>query len=239
MAYGTVLLSSSVSILFYPLLLLVLSENQHALTDHIPIIRTILAADSGSIYDPHPTLTYTWDPEQPIPIHLRRATTTHTDDDASTTSPTSSSQRTHASSFSSAVPPSATSTIFPSPTHVDNAYYPHAYPVTPPANGSYGGASSLTRPRPSITAVHHSAISYELGPHPADPHSVAVPGSSPISSASPNYAFPIHDSGGFVHNGGALPILGASSAEGNGVSPSACSQQVRGQELWVYAGTGG
>ncbi|KAF9484877.1 hypothetical protein BDN70DRAFT_871851, partial [Pholiota conissans] len=213
----------------------------------------VVTADSGSIYDPHPVLTYTWDPDQPVPVHLRRtSTTTTTDDDASTSNTNShiSGRRKHAASVSSSQPPapSATSSIFPSPTHVDNAYYPHAYPVTPPVNGSYGASSSYTTntplsssppSRPSLAAIHHSAISYELGPHPADPHTVVLPAASPISGAG--------GAGGF-HNGGGvgMPMPGngegvtmGGSAHGNGAGSNAFRQDVKGQELYVYAGSGG
>lgn len=88
----------------------------------------IVTADSGSIYDPHPHLTYEWDPTLRISSHTRPA-----------------------------------------------------------------------------------KCSFDLGPHPADPHSIVLP-----SSPSPASYYASNDNG-----------------------MTNLSQSVPGQELWVYGGQGG
>jgi hypothetical protein len=92
-----------------------------------------IAADSGSIYDPYPTLTYRWDPDVPSRRHQSRQR--------------SSSQ---------------------------------------------------------------NVTSFELGPHPADPHSTTAPLAAELQINGYNFA-----------------------------GPNARSQEVIGQELWVYGGNGG
>lgn len=93
-------------------------------------------------------------------------------------------------------------------------------------------------PRPSLSAVLHSARSFELGPHPADPHSMVIP-TSPVIGNSPTM-------GSFNFPPG-MPIPNTNGqhrnvSEGNGFSDGTegmCSETVQGQELWVYGGQGG
>lgn len=67
---------------------------------------------------------------------------------------------------------------------------------------------------PPTSNGHRDVKSFDLGPHPADPHSVIH---SP--SASDNF---------HPHSNGKAPQ-----------GPNAQSEQVPGQEIWVYAGNGG
>ncbi|KAJ3487415.1 hypothetical protein NLJ89_g11716 [Agrocybe chaxingu] len=149
------------------------------------------AADSGSIYEPHPTLTYTWDPDQSVPDHTRNPSQPN-----SALNPTSPfSQRSASSSIQS--------------------------PSSPPRSSGLHGL--------------HSATSYELGPHPADPHSTVLPASPTVSAFSvPSYPFSPgqHQEGSNGHGNGSF------GADG-GYGPNTCSEKVLGQELWVYGGHGG
>jgi len=171
------------------------------------------AADSGSIYNPHPLLSYAWDPDQPIPSHHRRTTT----------------------SFSEAYPPprpSYNGVNLPqqSPPFNDNPNYPVPDNTNNSGyhNGFQGGYSPTSTTRPNGLAALHSATSYELGPHPADPHSTVLPtpASPTVSSLSvPGYPF----------------SAGASASPGSFQSNNSntCSERVLGKELFVYGGQGG
>ena len=97
-----------------------------------------IAADSGSTYEPHPVLTYEWDPDAPHPSY----------DD-----------RTH---------------------------------------GNYNGHGA----QPSK--------SFDLGPHPADPHSITLAGAPQKETSN-----------------------------GSSLGPNYSCQDVPGQEIWVYGGNGG
>ncbi|KAF8162955.1 hypothetical protein B0H34DRAFT_301294 [Crassisporium funariophilum] len=140
----------------------------------------VVTADSGSIYDPHPVLTYAWDPEQPVPIPQQRRNKSSTPTDYR--------------------------------------------------------AASVDSGRPSGLSQLHSATSYELGPHPADPHSTILPASPTVSSfsVSNDFQFGPSISNGSEKNG---------TINGNGseskFGPQTCSEKVAGQELWVYGGYGG
>lgn len=131
----------------------------------------MLAADSGSIYDPHPVLTYSWDPKFQGGSDLNSV-----DLEGS-----------------------------------------HAHKRT---------ESSDLRATPSqSTTVSHRT--YELAPHPADPHSTILP-VSPTTSAfyAPNHVF---------HKSPVSPANG----NFNGSPTTNCSDKAYGQELWVYCGIGG
>lgn len=116
-----------------------------------------------------------------------------------------------------------------------------------PTHGSHGTLSSVHRnnssddhpsPRPSSLHQLHSTSSYELGLHPADPHSTLLPTSPTVPSFSTshhsNFA-PGPNGHGAIHG----------SVEGNGswdehrFGPDICTERVPGQELWVYGGHGG
>ncbi|TFK42983.1 hypothetical protein BDQ12DRAFT_677131 [Crucibulum laeve] len=112
----------------------------------------VVTADSGSIYEPHPTLVYEWDPDKRSqPTQFQRSSSSH-------------------------------------------------------SNGQRTGAS------------------FDLGPHPADPHSTVMPASpqkSTFPSASSLFASPN------VRQNGEAP------------GPNASRESVLGQEIWVYGGQGG
>ncbi|KJA20267.1 hypothetical protein HYPSUDRAFT_68674 [Hypholoma sublateritium FD-334 SS-4] len=149
----------------------------------------IVTADSGSVYDPHPSIAYTWDPARPVPPHTPPHARVRTASAAPTSTTTTSSSHGQTSTSSSGPPT----------------------------------ASSHERSRPSFA--------FELGPHPADPHSVVIPG-------SPAGGFGSAGGFGAAANGSAMAMPEPASP-GTGSSPSACRQEVKGQELWVYAGAGG
>lgn len=126
----------------------------------------MVAADSGSIYEPHPTLSYEWDPDF-------RTTSLRTPPPPRQRGPSVSSRKS-------------------------------------PTNGS--GFSNLPTPP-----------SFNLGPHPADPHSTVLPTSPTASQFSPSSAFG--------------NVLGMPN--GRNLGPNASKEVVTGQELWVYGGQGG
>ncbi|KIM49433.1 hypothetical protein M413DRAFT_438618 [Hebeloma cylindrosporum] len=169
----------------------------------------IVTADSGSIYDPHPALTYFWDPEQPIPPHHRRTTTSF-----STVNPP---PRPSFSSFNGGSPTNPNNN-FPVPEHSNNGFH-----------GPYSPSSS-TISRPSGLAALHTATSYELGPHPADPHSTVLPMSSPTVSS--------FSGSGYAFSAGASPSS-ADRTSYQSVNPNTCRERVLGKELFVYGGQGG
>lgn len=83
----------------------------------------------------------------------------------------------------------------------------------------------------------HSASSYELGPHPADPHSTVLPVSTNFSSSS------ISDHSNFApsairHEATNRSVEGNGSREEHRFGPGTCTERVPGQELWVYGGQG-
>ncbi|PPQ81212.1 hypothetical protein CVT25_015736 [Psilocybe cyanescens] len=144
----------------------------------------VVTADSGSFYEPHfPMLTYSWDPEAPVPSHQRQATT----DTVSQTS----------SQFSS---------------------------------GADGNGSPIASSRPSGLGQIHTATSYELGPHPADPHSTVMPGSPTMGT----FGFGNRPIPNTTLNGN-----GYGYRDEDGMSSNLCSERAHGQELWVYGGQGG
>ncbi|KAF9566336.1 hypothetical protein CPC08DRAFT_628649 [Agrocybe pediades] len=182
----------------------------------------IVTADSGSLYEPHPMLVYTWNPDQWVPHtdhHQQRSRA------STTTLPASGQGPSHAPGM-----PSPSGSTFTSGTQNSNG------------NG-HGG-------RPSLSNVLHSARSYELGPHPADPHSMVLP-ASPIV---PNITSPVMGSFNFPPG---MPIPNTNSHPNNNTngtgqsyglrnddgmgdgSAGMCSETVQGQELWVYGGQGG
>ncbi|KAF9452283.1 hypothetical protein P691DRAFT_795246 [Macrolepiota fuliginosa MF-IS2] len=119
----------------------------------------IVTADSGSVYDPHPKLTYEWDPHRPPPSTLYAQSN-------GTNGPHSVSPQTSTSSSGNG-----------------NGY---------PSRGK----------------------SFDLGWHPADPHSTALP----VSLISPS--------------------VSASTTTGT-LGSNANSEDAYGQEIWVYPGAGG
>lgn len=144
------------------------------------LFQFLLAADSGSIYDPHPTLSYSWDPDQSLPANRRTS----------------------------------------------NSMYPCK------SSADHQTDSESQRYQPSS---HHlySAASYELGPHPADPHSTTL-----FTSTSSQFNLDSGANGDEATNG---------SVKGNGswdegrcrFGPGTCTERVSGQELWVYGGDRG
>jgi hypothetical protein len=169
----------------------------------------VQAADAGSVYEPSPVLTYTWDPSAPVPEHTKR---TNSFSDTESQAPRSPRQS-FASSHQAA-------SIFPSPTSHDNNYYPQAFAKTPPNTGSYG---EFTAPRPSGLGQLHTATSYELGPHPADPHAMVIP-------TAPNGTNGFAQGG--ISPGMPMPHIAAQNS-------NVFNQRAEGQELWVYGGYGG
>ncbi|KDR81789.1 hypothetical protein GALMADRAFT_239986 [Galerina marginata CBS 339.88] len=162
----------------------------------------VITADSGSIYEPHPTLTYTWDPEQPVPPRHHRQTSL--------------------SMSNTANPP------FPNPTPTSSQF--SSSPT------EMNGDSFADHGRPSGLSQLHSAKSYELGPHPADPHSTFLAVSPTMGSFGFNPNMPIpnttSNSNGYRNgtNGDRVSEHG---------SDHLCSERVPGQEIWVYGGHGG
>ncbi|KAF9036679.1 hypothetical protein BJ165DRAFT_1394689 [Panaeolus papilionaceus] len=155
----------------------------------------IVTADSGSIYEPFPTLNYSWDPTAPPPLHQRQPTTD------TYTSPVQHSHSTSTSDFQS----------------------PHNL--------------STTTSRPSTVQKPHSAASYVLGPHPADPHSTILPASPTVSVlGNSNYPFSITEPTSFAAGNGASPTHSDAPSQ---APPGTFSETVTGQELWVYGGSGG
>lgn len=138
------------------------------------LFQFLLAADSGSIYDPPPTLSYSWDPDQSVPAHRRTS----------------------------------------------NSIYPSK------SSGDYQKDSESQRYQPSSLHHLHSVASYELGLHPADPHST-------ITSAT------FSSSGASGHGATNGSVKGNGSWEEHRFGPGTCTERVSGQELWVYGGQGG
>lgn len=126
----------------------------------------IVTADSGSIYEPHPTLSYEWDPDF-------RTTSLRTPPPPRQRGPSVSSGK-----------------------------------------SSTNGSGFSNQPTPP---------SFNLGPHPADPHSTVLPTSPMASQFSTSSAF------------GNVPGMPNSRNMG----PNASREVVTGQELWVYGGQGG
>ena len=86
--------------------------------------------------------------------------------------------------------------------------------------------STISRATPSQSSTQ-SHVTYELGPHPADPHSTILPASSTTSTFhAPSYSF---------H---ASPASRSNTIHDR-FPTSSCIQKAFGQELWVYCGTGG
>jgi hypothetical protein len=113
----------------------------------------IVTADSGSLYEPNPRLSYEWDPDKSTLATLR-------------------------------------------------------------VNGTHAGYPASIKTASSNTQNGNGHLPLELGPHPADPHSTILP-ASPINT-----------------------IASASTASET-VGPRARREDSYGQDIWVYAGTGG
>ena len=145
----------------------------------IPLISIfLLAADSGSIYDPPPTLSYSWDPDQFVPAHRRTS----------------------------------------------NSMYPSK------SSGDHQTDSESQR-HPSSLHHLHSAASYELGPHPADPHSTIL-----LPSTSSHFNL---TSGASSHGATNGSVKENGSWDEHRFGPGTCTERVSGQELWVYGGQSG
>ena len=154
------------------------SVTSFSLICSVSLFQFLLAADSGSIYDPHPTLSYSWDPDQSVPTHRR---TSHS--------------------------------MYPSKN-----------------SGDHQTDSESQRYQPSS---HHlySVASYELGPHPADPHSTTLLSST---SSQLNLA-----SGANGHGATNTSVKGNGGWDEDRFGPGTCTERVSGQELWVYGGQSG
>ncbi|PPR04970.1 hypothetical protein CVT24_010428 [Panaeolus cyanescens] len=157
-------------------------------------LRFLASADSGSVYEPFPSLNYSWDPSAPPPLHQRK--------------PTGDS--------------------YPSPVN-------HSHSQSSTNDFQSVNNLSTTTSRPSTVQKLHSAASYELGPHPADPHSTILPASPTVSVLGNNtYPFSVSEPTSFAASPNGYP------ATNNGdLPPGTRSETVAGQELWVYGGTGG
>ncbi|KAJ3562891.1 hypothetical protein NP233_g9293 [Leucocoprinus birnbaumii] len=81
-------------------------------------------------------------------------------------------------------------------------------------NGNNGAYSASVQSASSKSQNGNGHLSFDLGPHPADPHSTALPG-SPMSTS----------------------VSASSMADTPG--PNARREDSYGQDIWVYAGTGG
>jgi len=112
-------------------------------------------------------------------------------------------------------------------------------------NGTLSASSPPTRDRANSTATSmfrngsasgspvQTMPSFELGPHPADPHSTVMP-TSPSGTA---FAVQSSNSSGSVAG---YPFVGANGLlGGNASGVNACKEKVPGQEIWVYGGAGG
>ena len=159
------------------------SNDRQSVTSFSPVcgaslLQFLLAADSGSVYDPPPTLSYSWDPDQSVPAHRRTS-----------------------------------NSMFPSK-----------------SSGDYQTDSESQRQASSLHNLR-SVASYELGPHPADPHSTVSLTSSPSQFNIASSA-----SGHGATNGS---VEGNRSWDEHRFGPGTCTERVSGQELWVYGGQGG
>ena len=159
------------------------SNDRQSVTSFSPVcgaslLQFLLAADSGSVYDPPPTLSYSWDPDQSVPAHRRTS-----------------------------------NSMFPSK-----------------SSGDYQTDSESQRQASSLHNLR-SVASYELGPHPADPHSTVSLTSSPSQFNIASSA-----SGHGATNGS---VEGNRSGDEHRFGPGTCTERVSGQELWVYGGQGG
>jgi hypothetical protein len=146
------------------------------------LFQFLLAADSGSIYDPPPSLSYSWDPDQSAPAH-----------------------------------------------RTSNSVHPSK------SSGDYQNDSESQRYQSSSLNHLHSVASYELGPHPADPHSTVLLTSTSFTS-SPQISLASGASGNGATNGS---VKGNGSWDEHRFGPGTCTERVSGQELWVYGGQGG
>lgn len=115
----------------------------------------IVTADAGSMYEPHPRLSYEWDPDKLTPSTIRER-----------------------------------------------------------SNGSRTGYPPSVQSSSSNPRNGNGHLSFDLGPHPADPHSTVLPG-SPISTSA------------------------SISTMADMPGPNAKREDSYGQDIWVYAGSGG
>ena len=102
-------------------------------------------------------------------------------------------------------------------------------------SGDYQNDSESQRYQPSSLHHLHSVASYELGLHPADPHSTILLTSTP-SSSSPQFNLASGASGHGATNGS---VKGNGSWDEHRFGLGTCTERVSGQELWVYGGQGG
>ncbi|KAF9533418.1 hypothetical protein CPB83DRAFT_845226 [Crepidotus variabilis] len=197
----------------------------------------IVTSDSSSLYDPHPSLTYTYDPAQQIPTFTRQPS-------ESQFSPPNSSAS--ASAYPSSPLPSTSSSSF-------NAAGSNNNTLNSPRKRGTSFTNSRSNDRSPIRPSRIS-ISQELGPHPADPHSTVFPvGNSYSGSGSgmpaspmtgnfqgPSFSFGAGSGAGDVKYEGS-GAGGAGNGHGHPPNYPASSQtartsQVFGQEIWVYGG---
>lgn len=151
----------------------------------------VTAADSGSIYEPYPALTYEWDPDRGTPTTFASLGTARSSSNhgANGTSPTSSP----------------------------------------------GGGGIPDETWNKMATVNN----FDLGPHPADPHSTVLP----VSPSGTTFPIQPSASSSTTHSGFAsFPFGGANGygiVNGTGLGPNACQELVPGQEIYVYGGAGG
>ncbi|KAJ2936438.1 hypothetical protein H1R20_g654, partial [Candolleomyces eurysporus] len=99
------------------------------------------------------------------------------------------------------------------------------------------GSSTPTSGSPSWNQLD-GVPNFDLGPHPADPHSTVLP-TSPSGTSFPVQSSASNGSGsGFA----SFPFGGPGGygiLNGSGLGANACKESVTGQEIWVYGGPGG
>ena len=100
-----------------------------------------------------------------------------------------------------------------------------------PSKSSGDYQTDESQRQPSSLNNLHSVASYELGPHPADPHSTIL-----LTSTSSQYNLVSGASGQGATNGS---VGGNGSWDEHRFGPGTCTERVSGQELWVYCGQGG
>ncbi|KAH6919031.1 plasma membrane protein [Coprinopsis sp. MPI-PUGE-AT-0042] len=211
----------------------------------------VVTSDSGSIYEPFPTLTYEWDPERVL---------------------TNTFSRFERSSVSSAPD-------LPNRKATDSRK--RSFSLSRMAQGKLnkgegGTGNGLNTPSspigapPSAWNTKHGVPSFDLGPHPADPHSTLLPASPPtlgipLFSATSNTSTgtpPTSSNGHLTSPSSTVPTSLSPSQSSNGhtpvasaplggpngygilnptpqASPTSHIQQAQGQDIYVYGGLGG
>lgn len=146
----------------------------------------IVTADSGSIYEPYPTLQCEWDPERVLPNTFSRfqspGSNTHF---KSTNYQSASPVDTRKRSFSFARK-SRTKDVavgLPGTARSASSTAPRINTTVRGRNSTTQGEYTPTGPHgPSAWNSLHGVPSFDLGPHPADPHTTLMPASPMLSS---------------------------------------------------------